>query len=237
MAFPTVLMAIAKVVMDAKLIVVDELIVFLESKIEIDDDLKAMFAEFKDNMKESEEKVVKAAGKKSKKSKKSASSDSDTEKKKRQPSVFNLYVKDTMPDIKLANPDIKDGKKLISFAAESWKNEPKAEFIKSKVLELKALDSEANVIDLYATAKALWLSGDKTITIVQEEKEKEKIVKEKVVKEKVVKEKVVKEKVVVDKEKKEKKDKVKNVPKPPVVESEEIENDDDDEIEEGVESE
>jgi hypothetical protein len=40
----------------------------LESKIEVDDDLKEIFEDFKSNLKDSEEKVVKAAGKKPSKS-------------------------------------------------------------------------------------------------------------------------------------------------------------------------
>jgi hypothetical protein len=70
MAYSAITKAVANVVMDAKLSVIDDLITFLESKIEVDDDLKGIFEDFKSNLKESEEKVVKAAGKKPSKSKK-----------------------------------------------------------------------------------------------------------------------------------------------------------------------
>ena len=152
-SFVAVNKAVAGVVMDAKLAVVDELIHYLESKIEVDDDLRAMFDEFKSNLKESEEKVVKDAGKKIKGSKKTASGD---EKKKRAPSVFNLYVKDVMPEMKASHPDIKDGKQMIGFASESWKSSPKAAFIKEKVLEMKGEDKDGDVVEMYARAKALW---------------------------------------------------------------------------------
>ena len=101
----------------------------------------------------SEEKVVKDAGKKIKGSKKTASGE---EKKKRAPSVFNLYVKDVMPDMKAKHPDIKDGKQMIGFASESWKTDPMATFIKEKVLEMKADEKDGDVVEMYAKAKAMY---------------------------------------------------------------------------------
>jgi len=147
MAFPIIQQAVAKVLMESKLKLVDELVEFFGSKVDIDEEIQKIFQEFKDNLKENEEKFVKNAGKKIKLA---------TEKKKRQPSIFNMYVKDVMPTIKSSNVDIKDGKKLISIAAESWKTDPMAAFIKEKVIELKANDSSINVVDLYSNAKALW---------------------------------------------------------------------------------
>ena len=175
-SFTAVNKAVAGVVMDAKMAVVDELVKYLESKIEVDDDLRAMFDEFKSNLKETEEKVVKDAGKKVKGSKKNASGG---EKKKRAPSVFNLYVKDVMPEMKAKHPDIKDGKKMIGFASESWKNDPKAAFIKEKVLEMKGDDKTGDVVEMYAKAKALWndengISSDETVVKTKEEKMKGK---------------------------------------------------------------
>jgi len=155
MAFTAVSKAVAGVVMDAKLSVVDDLIAYLESKIEVDDDLRGMFDEFKSNLRESEEKVVKDAGKKVKGSKKTVDG---VEKKKRAPSVFNLYVKDVMPDMKAKHPDIKDGKQMIGFASESWKSDPMATFIKEKVAEMKVDDKDGNVVDMYAKAKEMYKS-------------------------------------------------------------------------------
>ena len=172
-SFVAVNKAVAGVVMDAKLAVVDDLVQYLESKIEVDDDLRAMFDEFKSNLKESEEKVVKDAGKKVKSSKKTASGE---EKKKRAPSVFNLYVKDVMPEMKAKHPDIKDGKQMIGFASESWKNDPKASFIKEKVLEMKGDDKDGDVVEMYAKAKALWndengITSEETVVDVKKSKE------------------------------------------------------------------
>jgi uncharacterized protein (UPF0335 family) len=147
MAFTIINQAVAKVVMDAKLNIVDELITYLGSKIELDDDIKNIFNEFKLNLKEHEEKIVKIAGKKIK---------VETNKKKRQPSVFNMYVKDVMPSIKEKNSDIKDGKKLISMAAESWKTEPMALFIKEQSVLLKSDNPTITIFELYEKTKDLW---------------------------------------------------------------------------------
>lgn len=153
MAFPTVSKAVATVVMESKLKTVDDLVVFLDSKIEVDNDLKKMFHDFKNILKDAEEKVVKAAGKTSKKV-----VSSDGTKKKRQPSVFNLYIKDVMPNMKDKHPDWENGKQLIAFASQSWKTDPMATFIKGKVDEMKKEDKNADVVDLYAKAKALYMS-------------------------------------------------------------------------------
>jgi len=146
---PIIQQAVAKVIMDAKLNLVDELVTYLGSKIEIDEEIKNIFAEFKANLKEHEEKVVKIAGKKQKVT---------SDKKKRQPSIFNMYVKDVMPSIKEKNSDVKDGKKLISMAAESWKTDPMALFIKENSVTLKSDNSSMTPTELYEAAKELWKS-------------------------------------------------------------------------------
>jgi cobalamin biosynthesis protein CobT len=182
MAYTAITKAVANVVMDAKLSVIDDLITFLESKIDVDDDLKGMFDEFKSNLKDSEEKVVKAAGKKISKGK-GDKSESVEPKKKRAPSVFNLYVKDVMPDMKAKHPDVKDGKQMITFASSSWKTDPMAHFIKEKVIEMKNDDKKGDVVEMYARAKALFkgeavpeknvVSDDENESDEENEKEKE----------------------------------------------------------------
>jgi cobalamin biosynthesis protein CobT len=183
MAYTAITKAVANVVMDAKLSVIDDLITFLESKIDVDDDLKGMFDEFKSNLKDSEEKVVKAAGKKISKGK-GDKSESVEPKKKRAPSVFNLYVKDVMPDMKAKHPDVKDGKQMMTFASSSWKTDPMAHFIKEKVIEMKNDDKKGDVVEMYARAKALFkgeavpeknvVSDDENESDEENEKEKEK---------------------------------------------------------------
>jgi hypothetical protein len=181
MAFPTVQSAVAKVVMDAKLKVFDDLVTFLDTKIEIDDELKAALAGFKDSLKESEEKAVKVAGKKSKKAAADSSDSSDSEKKKRAPSVFNLFVKDEMPSIKLKNPDVKDGKQLMGLASEQWNTSEYAKFLQSKVTELKKADKDADVHDLFAKAKLMYAGlSDKNADEMMAEKKKVAVTEEKV---------------------------------------------------------
>ena len=174
MAYTAINVAIAKVVADAKQKVVDDLLAFMSTKVEVDEDILGMFKEFKDSLKEEaveEAKVVKKGGKKGKKS------DSDGEvKKKRAPTVFNLFVKAVMSEIKAANPDIKDGKKFISMASEQWKTSERATFVKDKVAELKKEDKDADIHDLFAKAMAMY-SGDSDVEVEKpknEEKPKAK---------------------------------------------------------------
>lgn len=155
MSFTIVNQAVAKVVMESKLSVIDDLVAYLETKIEVDEDLKNVFTEFKANLKESQEKVVKDAGKKSKVKK--------SMDKKRAPSIFNLYVKDVMPDMKAKHPDVKDGKLMIGFASESWKTDPLVIFLKEKIPELKSDNSDKDIVELYAMAKDMYIEETKNV--------------------------------------------------------------------------
>jgi hypothetical protein len=143
--------AVAKTVMEAKLKVVDDLVAFLETKIEVDDELKTIFGSFKESLKETEEKAVKAVSKKGKKG-----GADEVEKKKRAPSLFNLYVKDKMPELKAQHPEVKDGKQMIAFASEAWKSDPLALFLKEKVPEMKKEESDSDTESLYKKAKAMF---------------------------------------------------------------------------------
>jgi hypothetical protein len=189
MSYPAISQAVAKVVMDAKFKVIGDFEVFLSSKIEMDEDLREFFKEFKDSLKESEEKSVKAAGKKGGKV------SSDTPKKKRSPSLFNIYVKDIMPKLKETHSDIQDGKKLIGFAAESWKTDPFAQFIKAKSKEFK--EDDMSVLDLYAKIKTMYSESESAASEPEPEKEPKKTSSTKT---KTKKGKKEKEKVVSDQE-------------------------------------
>ena len=95
---------------------VDKLAEFLASKIEFDDDMKELFDEFKDSLKEEYKNAAKVAnGKKGK----NLNADG-TEKKKRAPTAFNLFVKEEIPKIKKANPSM-SGKELMTAATAAWK--------------------------------------------------------------------------------------------------------------------
>jgi hypothetical protein len=154
MAFQNVLKAVAQTVLDAKVSVVDDLLAFLGTKVEVDDDVKAIFAEFKGTLKV--EKVT--APKKGKASKKS-SDDEEEPKKKRVASIFNLYVKDMMPVLKEKHPEVKNGKELMTLASESWKTDPLGIFVKEKAVGLKKANPEWDNVELYKRAKAAFTAG------------------------------------------------------------------------------
>lgn len=100
---------------------VDKLVTFLETKIEVDDDLKQMFADFKTQLLEELKEEAKAAAKggKSKRGKGGAS-DGEPEKKKRAPSAYNLFIKEKMAAIKAEKPELKS-KELMAEAIQMWK--------------------------------------------------------------------------------------------------------------------
>jgi hypothetical protein len=56
--------------------------------------------------------------------------------------------------MKALNPDVTDGKKLMSLASESWKIDPMADYIKAKVLEMKSDDKDGDVVEMFKNAKA-----------------------------------------------------------------------------------
>lgn len=138
--------------MEAKLKVVEDLVTFLNSKIEVDDDLKTMFSEFTLSLKETEEKAVKTAGKKNKKD----NSASNGEKKKRKASIFNLFIQDEMVSVKANHPDVKDGKMLISLASEMWKISEYGKFIRDKSMELKKENKDASNEEIYDKVKKMY---------------------------------------------------------------------------------
>lgn len=172
MSFPTVTKAISKVVFEAKQTVIDELMAYLDNKIVVDDDLKAIFNEFKASITIPVEKVVKEKKGKGKKGK--VDSDEEVvEKKKRAPSAFNLFIKDIMPQIKAAHPDVKNGKELMSLAADAWKSDPKGIFIKEKIDELKKENKGMDIVEIYQKAKDLYKNGNKDGEIDPAESEEE----------------------------------------------------------------
>lgn len=105
---------------------VDKLAAFLSEKIEFDDDMKALFEEFKKTAKEeiraSFKTAAATAGKKGRGGKDAAGG----EKKKREPSAYNLFIKDKMAEIKAKRPELK-GKDLMKEAIVEWKKIHKKE--------------------------------------------------------------------------------------------------------------
>ena len=123
--------AVADVVFEAKKQVVKDFAAFLAEKIDFDDDMKGYFEEF-------EKTIVKET--KTVPSKKKGSSGSDSsEKKKRTPSAYNMFISEKMGEIKKVRPELK-GKELMKAAIEAW-NENK----EKNADAAKAVEAEESV--------------------------------------------------------------------------------------------
>jgi hypothetical protein len=113
--------AIAALVAEAQLSTVEKLFAFLGEKIEVDDDMKGYFEEFKAVLKTDQEAEAKAAKSNSKKGAKKEKEGKDGEPKaKRAPSAYNLYIRDKMAEFKAAG----HSGNLMKMAIEAW-NEDK----------------------------------------------------------------------------------------------------------------
>ena len=154
MALNKVNNSIASLIEETALSTVDKLVAFLGEKIEIDEDMRQMFEDFKGTLKaESTEaaKAAKAEAKKTKKSKKSDAdasdasdksdkSDSDGEKKKkRAPSAYNLFIKEKMAELKAQG--LKGN--LMSQAVAAWNAEKKPEEVPKTPEVSESSDTDA----------------------------------------------------------------------------------------------
>ena len=92
--------AIATLVNETQLSTVDKIFAFLGEKIEIDDDMKGYFDEFRGTLKVG---------------KKGVSADA-APKAKRAPSAYNLYIRDKMAEFKAAG----HSGNLMKMAIEAW---------------------------------------------------------------------------------------------------------------------
>jgi hypothetical protein len=104
-SYNAVVAATAKVVHEASLAVIDNLLEFLDSKVEIDDDFKELVAEFKGTLTAPSAKVGKVP---------------KAEKKKREPSAYNLFVRDALNGLKVSQPEL-SGKDRFREAMKQWK--------------------------------------------------------------------------------------------------------------------
>lgn len=122
---------ISALVKDTTNQVVDKFAAFLDTKIDMDDDMKALFDEFKtichDDLKATpvakKGRKTKAADDIKPKSKKAKAAKSDTEsegKKKRAPTAYNLFLKQKMAELKEQNPK-STPKERMAEAVKLWK--------------------------------------------------------------------------------------------------------------------
>ncbi len=159
-SYPSVNSAIAKVLLETKLKVIDDLIVFMDSKIEIDDDMKEMFDEFKISIQESDTKTIKAVAK--------GNTTNVKEKKKRSPSVFNLFVKNKQAELKTQHPE-ESGKNIIGMASKAWKTDPFAIFAKKYEKQVKKDHQITDNLTLYNKLKELYDKHGDNIPTDEEE--------------------------------------------------------------------
>ena len=143
--------AISKIVFEAQLKVLEDFKKFLGSKIDVDESMENDFVEFQATLKL----AVPIA---KKKGRGKVSSDDESIKKKRQPSLFNLFVKDKMTSLKAENPG-KKGKEILTLASEKWNTDPFAIFLKDKMTSLKEENSDSDNETLYGKAKELFGDG------------------------------------------------------------------------------
>jgi len=168
MAFPTVTKAVANIVLESKISAVNKLVKFLGTKMEIDDDFNGWIEDFIESLKEEETKEMKETVKEAKKtSKKIKIANGEIVKKTRDPTVYNLYVKENMASFKEKHSDIKDGRVLRRMLGEEWKENPMGVFLTKKVLSLKSNDNSLTVQEAYEQAKEAWKNGDHDVDDVK----------------------------------------------------------------------
>ena len=143
MAYSAITSAVNKAISEAKIQVIDEFIKLLDTKIEIDDDLKATFDEFKKTL----EKTIATKGTKA----------SKEPKKKRSATLFNLFVKNKQAELKAEHPE-ENGKAIIGMASKAWKEDPFAVFIKEHAEKLKNDNAESDNETLYNMLKEMYES-------------------------------------------------------------------------------
>jgi hypothetical protein len=109
--------------------IVNNLLLFLETKMVVSEDLRNYINEFK--------------------------SSSKTNKKKRELSVFNLFVKDISLEIKNSSENI-PSKEVLKEASALWKNSERGVFIKEHTDELIKNDKTIKKDAAYKAALEAW---------------------------------------------------------------------------------
>jgi hypothetical protein len=158
---------VGKIVLEAKISVIDELIKVLSEKDLCDDNILEELNNFKESVTTETTKDFKEAAKINKKIAKKK--DASPEKKKREPSMFNLYVKNKMPELKAANPDTKNSKMMMSMASDAWKTDPFALYVKENAADMKKENSDDSNVEIFDKLKEAFESSSDS-----EEKPKKK---------------------------------------------------------------
>ena len=141
MSYPTVNSAISKIVFDAQVKAIKEFKDFLADRVDISD-MESDFDEFLQTLKPTAAPAEK----------KTTKANPEPSKKKREPTLFNFFVKDRMVSLKEENPEAK-GKVILTMASEAWKSDPFATFLKENLKTLKEESSDSSNESLYQLAK------------------------------------------------------------------------------------
>lgn len=160
MAYLPVTQVVAKVVLDAKNAVVKDIIKHLETKMEINEDMKNWFDEFSKKLNEEEIKEMRKIIKNTKKLLKKK--ETSGEKKIKSPSIYNLYIKDRMSLFKEEHKEIKDGRELMKLLGGEWKNDPMVIFIKNNIDKLLLDNNNLSINDVYYQLKSNWNKENNT---------------------------------------------------------------------------
>jgi len=122
MALLKVNKALSVLIEETTLRTIDDVVTYLGSKIEMDDEMKGFFESFKVAVKEkmTAEAAAIAKGSKRKRGKKDGNTSSGEEKQKRAPSAYNLYVQEKMAEYKLADETM-SAKDRMTKASGQWK--------------------------------------------------------------------------------------------------------------------
>ena len=112
-SYNAIVLAASVVVMDAKRSVIDDLMAYLNDKVELEDEFKSMVEEFKATL------VVDKVVDGQKGNKRRARKPSE-DKVKRAPSAYNLFIKDAMAKLREEYPDM-SAKARLTEATQMWK--------------------------------------------------------------------------------------------------------------------
>lgn len=146
---------VGKIVLEAKISVIDDIIKLFTEKGNITPVILENLSTFKESVSNETINNFKDVARKNKKIVKKQEIASD--RKKREPSMFNLFVKNKIPELKNTNPDTNSSKVLMSLASEAWKTDPFAIYIKENVSEMKKECNNNN--ELFEKLKSSFLKA------------------------------------------------------------------------------
>ena len=127
-SYNSIVKAASIVVMEAKRSVIDDLMAYLNEKVELEDEFTSMVEEFKAKL--IVDQVVDGDNGKKRKGRKSSG-----DKVKRAPSAYNLFIKDAMAKLREQSPDM-TAKARLTEATQMW-NKHKAGLIEEVVVEVE----------------------------------------------------------------------------------------------------